>query len=87
MDDKPKIKDRRIFRMPDGKLLRAKDFEELATRMRHSAFFPAKDLTEYMSDVAKRVYIMYGIQVSHWSPDVFIRDLLYHKIVTEILRN
>ena len=78
---------RRIFRMPDGKIIRAFNFEELALKMREGAFFPAKDLNEYMLDVAKRVYIMHGVQVSSWAPDPFIRDLIHYKIVTEILAN
>lgn len=78
---------RRIFRMPDGKIIRAHTFEELALKMRESSFFPAKDLNEYMLDVAKRVYIMHGIQVRAWAPDPFISDLIHYKIVIEILSN
>lgn len=77
----------RIFRMPDGKVMYAFTFEELALKMRESAFFPAKDLNEYMLDVAKRVFIMHGIHIVAWAPEPFIRDLIHFKIVTEILHN
>ena len=78
---------RRIFRMPDGKIIRAFDFEELALKMRASAFFPAKDLNEYMLDVAKRVYIMHSVEIQAWAPEPFFRDLIFYKIVTEIIPN
>lgn len=78
---------RRIFRMPDGKILRAHTFEELALKMREGAFFPGKDLNEYMIDVAKRVYIMHGVQIRSWNPDAFIFDLIHYKLVIEILVN
>lgn len=78
---------RRMFRMPDGKVIRAHDYEELAIKMRNSAFFPGKDLNEYMLDVAKRVYIMHSVTISAWAPEQFIRDLIFYKLITEILPN
>lgn len=76
---------RRIFRMPDGKIFRAHTFEELAIKMRADAFFPCKDLNQYMLEMAKRVYIMHNVQIRAWTPDEFIRDLIYYKIVSEII--
>ncbi len=73
--------------MPDGKVIHAVSKEDLALKIRESSFFPAKDLTEYMFEFAKRVFIMHGVRVCAWNPELFISDLLYYKIITEILVN
>ena len=38
-------------------------------------------------EFAKRVFIMHGIRVCAWNPELFVSDLLYYKIITEILVN
>lgn len=73
--------------MPDGKIIHAASKEQLAIKIRESSFFPAKDLNEYMYEFAKRVYIMHGVKICSWNPEFFINDLLYYKVITEILVN
>lgn len=72
------------YRMPDGRIFRAASAEELVTQMRNSSFAAVQDLNDYMTQAAKRAYVVYGVTICSWAPDLFLQDLLRYKIVTVV---
>lgn len=70
-----------IYRMRDGKIFLASTPKEFVRKMRNTSFIPSKNLTEYMDQVSKRIYIAHGVKLEYTDEKTFVDELIKHGIV------
>lgn len=71
----------KYYRFLDGFCIAACDDTEFTVKLRKASFFPTLSVAEYLSEFAKRTYILYGFNIRTENSEHFVSDLLKHKLL------
>ena len=70
-----------LYRMIDGHVIGATSDENFVEQLRNSSFYPCTDANTYMSEFAKRVYLLYGTRIRYQNASEFLNCLIRLKVV------